>query len=243
MAKSKGIGITFQEETRLTRQNALGEPLDWKTRPKVYKEYPQAFKIPLPPVNPQKRDFFETVSGRKSERDFGSGCLSLENFSTLLWAAGGVGRVENGFKFRTVPSAGALYPLETYISVADVEGLERGLYHFSVRDHSLELLERGFFGKNLAQAALGARVCNSAQAVFIWSAVFYRSLWKYGERAWRYLYLDAGHQAQNLLLTATALGLSSCPVAAFLDDEIQSLFGLDAEEEKVLYLAAVGLKK
>lgn len=243
MAKSKGIGTIFQEETKLTRQNALGEPLDWKTRPKVYKEYPESFKIPLPAVSEIKTDFFETLKKRKSERDFASGPLSQKTLSLLLWAAGGIGRVENGFKFRTVPSAGALYPLETYLAISDVEGLERGIYHYSVRDHSLELLERGFYGKYLAQATLGDGMCNSAQAVFIWSAVFYRALWKYAERAWRYLYLDAGHLAQNLLLATAALGLSSCPIAAFLDDEINSLLKLDDQEENVLYLCAVGKKK
>ena len=91
-----------------------------------------------------------------------------------------------------------------------------------------------------ARAALFQEFCSEAAAVFVWTAVFPRAKWKYRQRAYRYVYLDAGHIAQNLMLAAVGLGLGSCPVAAFFDDEMSALLGVDGTEESVIYLCAVG---
>jgi SagB-type dehydrogenase family enzyme len=144
------------------------------------------------------------------------------------------------YALRTAPSAGALYPVETYLSVQAVEGVESGIYHYGVQSHELELLRKGDFREAVALAALDQGFLAEAAAVFAWTAVFARSKWKYKERAFRYVYLDAGQIAQNLALAAVALGLGSCQVAALYDDEVNAVLGVDGKEESILYMTAVG---
>jgi SagB-type dehydrogenase family enzyme len=166
--------------------------------------------------------------------------VSIVELSYLLWAAGGIQRVERGFEFRTAPSAGALYPVETYLIVDGVEGLAAGLYHYSVKGHALEEIRTGQFGHDLTQAALGQKMCLEAAAVFIWTAIFDRSKWKYEQRAYRYVYLDAGHIAENLALAATGIGLGTCQIGALFDDEVNRIVGVDGTEESVIYMSVVG---
>jgi SagB-type dehydrogenase family enzyme len=157
-----------------------------------------------------------------------------------LWASTGIQRTEDGYAFRTSPSAGALYPIETYLVVNSVESLPKGVYHYSVKDHRLEELKEGDFGRQAAASALDQGMCERASVVFIWTAIFQRSRWKYGQRAYRYVYLDAGHIAAHLSLAAVSLGLGSCQMAALYDDEVNSLIGVDGREESVLYMTALG---
>ena len=152
----------------------------------------------------------------------------------------GITRRERGYEFRTAPSAGALYPIETYLGVNAVDGVQPGIYHYSVRDHALEQVRKGALGVEVARAALDQAMCARAPLVFMWTAVFERSRWKYDERAYRYVYLDAGHIAQNMALAAVSLGLGSCQIAATYDDEVNELLGVDGEEESVLYMSVVG---
>jgi SagB-type dehydrogenase family enzyme len=159
----------------------------------------------------------------------------------LLWAATGIGRTEEGYEFRTAPSAGALYPIETYLVANDVQNLEPGLYHYAIRSHELEQLALGNLRQAAAMAALGQAMCAEAPVVFVWTALFGRSKWKYGQRAYRYVYLDAGHIAQNLALTAVSLGLGSCQIGALFDDEANKIIGLDGTAEGVIYMSTVGV--
>ena len=160
--------------------------------------------------------------------------------SFLLWASTGVQRKEGGHEFRTAPSAGALYPVDTYVIAHRVEGAACGVYHYGVSGHLLEEVAPGDFRRDLARAALFQEFCSEAAAAFVWTAVFPRAKWKYRERAYRYVYLDAGHIAQNLALAAVGLGLGSCQVAAFFDDEMNDLLGVDGETESVIYMSVVG---
>jgi SagB-type dehydrogenase family enzyme len=146
----------------------------------------------------------------------------------------------HGFEFRAAPSAGALYPIETYPVVNRVEEIPAGIYHYSVKESQILLIREGFFGHALSQAALGQGMLADAACVFVWTAVVERSKWKYRERAYRYIYMDAGHLGQNLYLAATGLGLGCCTVGAFFDDEIDRLIGIDGEKEISVYLGAVG---
>jgi SagB-type dehydrogenase family enzyme len=166
--------------------------------------------------------------------------VTKAELSRLLWAAQGVTRQVQGYAFRTAPSAGALYPIETYVVVHRVDGLEPGVYHYSVLNHALEQLEVGDFRLLTARAALDQRIAHDADAVFIWTAVFTRSKWKYGQRAYRYVYLDAGHIAQNVALAAVAQGVGSCQIAALYDDEANALLGVDGQEESTVYMTVVG---
>jgi SagB-type dehydrogenase family enzyme len=145
-----------------------------------------------------------------------------------------------GFEFRACPSAGALYPVETYLVLNDVEMIEAGIYHYSVPDHSLEQLQKGDFRLKIAQAALDQDMAYAANAVFVWTSLFARAKWKYEQRAYRYVYLDAGHIAQNLALAAVALSLGTCQIAALYDEEVNALLEIDGNEESVLYMSVVG---
>lgn len=234
-------GERFQEESKYFRGKLGGGFLDWRRRPEPYKNYPGAVRIKLPP--PQLEGgmaIWEAINLRRSVRHYRKAPLNQSHLSQLLWACQGVTAKIMGYALRAAPSAGALYPVETYLAVQNVEALERGIYHYGVLEHELELVRAGDFRDALAEAALDQNFLAEAAVVFAWTAIFARSKWKYGERAYRYVYLDAGHIAQNLALAAVALGLGSCQVAALYDDEINALLGVDGTEESVLYLTSVG---
>jgi SagB-type dehydrogenase family enzyme len=182
----------------------------------------------------------EAIKRRRSIRTFSKNPLTLKELSYLLWASTGVQRKEGGYEFRTVPSAGALFPIETYLIANNVDGLEKALYHYSIKPHILEELEVADFSRAITRAALGQEMLIRAAVVFVWTAIFDRSKWKYRQRAYRYVYLDAGHIAQNLALAATSIGLGSCQVGAFFDDEVNKIVGVDGEEESAIYLSVVG---
>ncbi len=240
---NESYGELFQSRSKYERGRLPGGRLDWAGRPEPFKSYPRSPRLALPEPAPEKdltSPLGKLLLARRSVRSYGRRPLSLAELSTLLWASQGVSRLEQGFAFRTAPSAGALYPIETYLSAQSTEGLETGLYHYNVRGHALELVRPGDARRAVSAAALDQDFLAEAGAVFIWTAVFGRSKWKYRQRAYRYVYLDAGHIAQNLALAAVALGLGSCQVAALYDDEVNALLGLDGAEESVLYMSAVG---
>jgi SagB-type dehydrogenase family enzyme len=235
------IGDDFQRVTKYVRGQMAGGYLDWSTKPKFYKQYNERKKVEIPfPEHIETLTFDETIRNRRSMRRFSDKALSLEQLGYLLWSTTGIQRVESGHDFRNTPSAGALYPIETYCFARNVNGLNMGLYHYNIKSHLLEELNIGDFSISLTRACLGQQMLASAQIVFIWSAIFERSKWKYKQRAYRYVYLDCGHIAQNLALCASSLGLGSCQVGAFYDDEINNILGLDGKEESAIYLSVVG---
>jgi SagB-type dehydrogenase family enzyme len=122
-----------------------------------------------------------------------------------------------------------LYPVEAYLVVHSVEGIESGVYHYAVEIHELDQLKVGDFRAAVARAALDQKIAYRANVVFVWTAVFERSKWKYKQRAYRYAYLDAGHIAQNV-----ALGLGSCQIAAIYDDEANALLDVDGVDESAI---------
>lgn len=233
-------GREFQRETKHRRDRLVGRRMDWDRKPGTYKEYPNRPRTMLPEPGHPDTSLDELLRRRRSVRRFSREAVSMEELSYLLWACDGITRRERGYEFRTAPSAGALYPVETYVTINNVEGAAPGIYHYSVKHHTLEQIRKGHLGEETARAALDQGMCASAPLTFIWTAVFERSRWKYGERAYRYVYLDAGHRAQNLALAAVSLGLGSCQIAAAFDDEVNELLGVDGEEESVLYMSVVG---
>jgi SagB-type dehydrogenase family enzyme len=241
---SEGIGDEFQKSTKYSREKLLGGYLDWANKPDTYKNYPSAKLIPLSREFPTKfLSMVDVLKKRRSVRSFSPKPLSIAELSFLLWASTGVQRKEQGYDFRTVPSAGALYPIETYLYANNVEDLEKALYHYNIEAHALEKLKVGAFAENLAHAALGQNMCIKAPVVLIWTAIFARSKWKYAQRAYRYVYLDAGHIAQSLAVSAISIGLGSCQIGAFFDDEINQIIGVDGVGESVIYLSVVGYPK
>jgi SagB-type dehydrogenase family enzyme len=235
-------GDRFQQETKYDLGKMPGHRLDWAAKPDLYKEYPQAGKIELPVFEPgQPMSLDKTLRQRKSIRDYQDRPISMGQLAYLLWASAGIQRIEDGYEFRTAPSAGALYPIETYVVVNNVKSLEPGVYHYAIRSHQLEQLEQRDLRRQIASAALGQGMCATAAAIFIWTAVFDRSKWKYGQRAYRYIYLDAGHIAENLALAAVSLNLGSCEIGALYDDHVNAIIGIDGTEESTICIAAVGV--
>jgi SagB-type dehydrogenase family enzyme len=236
----EGIGDKFQKETKYSPRMEGGAQLDWSTRPELYKVYPDKEKRDLPPVEAGSVSLDEVLKKRKSVRRFSQKPLTQQQLSYLLWASTGIERREQGYEFRTAPSAGALYPVETYIVAHNIKDLPRGVYHYSIKDHALEELELGDFRRAIATAALEQQWCFECAAVFVWTAIFYRMKWKYNQRAYRYIYLDAGHIGQNLALASVSLGLGSCQIGAVFDDEVNKIIQVDSTSESTIYLSVVG---
>jgi SagB-type dehydrogenase family enzyme len=246
-----GIGDKFQQETKYEPSRIPRHKLVWDAKPALYKEYPEAQKIELVAFDPRRFASLCEAAGamildralrqRKSIRDFQQQPISKDQLSYLLWASTGIQRIEDGYEFRTTPSAGALYPIETYVVVNDVRKLEAGVYHYSIKAHQLEQLKQGEFRQEITAAALGQGMCQTSAVVFVWSAVFERCKWKYGQRAYRYIYLDAGHIAENLALAAVSLNLGSCEIGALYDNQVNAILGIDGSEESVVCMAVVGI--
>jgi SagB-type dehydrogenase family enzyme len=234
------VGDTFQQATKYGR-TIIGEGPDWSLQPDQYKTYPHHKIIPLPqPKASTPCTLDEVLKKRKSIRYFSTKPITKSQLSYLLWASTGIQRREGNVDYRTAPSAGALYPIETYLVINNVKDLPRGVYHYHIPDHILEELKNGDFGAAIAQAALHQDMCYDAAVVFIWTAIFNRSKCKYGQRAYRYIYLDTGHIAQNLALSAVSLDLGSCQIGALFDDEVNQIIDVDGKEESTIYLSAVG---
>ena len=241
----ENIGERYLRETRHSRGHLVGGRMDWTRQPSWFRTYPEAPRVALPPLTlgseaAAAAGLFDVLARRRSIREYGPPPLDLEELGGLLWAAARVTARQMGFAFRTAPSAGGLFPIEHYVVVNSVTGLEPGVYHYAVLDEALELLRGGDHRLTVAHAALDQAIAAEADAVFVWTAVLERSRWKYGQRFARYIFLDAGHIAENVALAAVALGLGSCQIAAFFDDEAAALLGVDEEDEPVVYMTTVG---
>ena len=169
----------------------------------------------------------QILTRRRSVRAFDGDPLTLKQLSQLLWAAQGRSHAQG---FRTVPSAGALYPLELYVLVGDVTGLAQGVYKYQADAHKLLRSGGGDLRADAARAALGQSWIADSPAVIVIAAVFRRTTVKYGARGKRYVHMEAGHAAQNVYLQATALDLGTTVVGAFNDDRIHALANMTRDE-------------
>jgi SagB-type dehydrogenase family enzyme len=205
------------------------------------KRHPQrpAVALPAPQLGPAS--LAEAIARRRSHRSFGSGAIELSALATILDAAYGVtGAIEGTSQaLRTVPSGGALYPLELYVLALRVERLEGGLYHYDPLRHVLEHL-RAADGDCLRALSPYGDVVERCSALVLLTGMFWRSRFKYGARAYRFTLLEAGHLAQNLLLAATVLGLASVPIGGFYDRCVDRMLGIDGLAEASLYLVPIG---
>ena len=193
--------------------------------------------IPLPAPRTHSAYALErALHERRSIRHFAPAPLTLQEVAQLLWAAQGV---THGQGLRSAPSAGALYPLETYFVALHVSGLAPGVYRYVPQHHALHLIVRGDVRALLAAAALGQSAVAEAPGVVVLAAVDTRTTGKYGARGIAYVEREAGHAAQNVLLQATALGLVGVPVGAFDDARVAAALGL-AADERPLYLLPLG---
>jgi len=208
--------------------------------------------IALPQPDPNLGDarLWHCIAQRRSERQFTGEPIPLEQLALLLWVSGGRSELlpgggavpaRPGRVRRTAPSAGATYPLETYCVCFYVDGLQPGLYHYSVDRHDLTLVRSGDLSAEVADVSMGQKWVRRAAAVLAWPAVFPRTEARYKDRALRYIYLDAGHYCQNLYLAATALGLGCCAIGAYSDEAADALLGLGGDPDTtVVYMGAVG---
>jgi SagB-type dehydrogenase domain len=189
-------------------------------------------------------DLRTAIEGRKTLRKYADEQLSLEELTYLLWVSQGVKRISSRpSTARNVPSAGARHAFETVLLVNRVTGLKNGLYRYAAIENVLIHLpvEPGINAMITAACLDQSQVATSA-VTFIWVAVVERMFWRYVERGYRYLHLDAGHACQNLALGAEQIGCGICPIAAFDDDALNSVLGLDGKDQFVIYLASAGKK-
>jgi len=203
-----------------------------------------AIDLPPPSSIDSRVTLQQAIARRSSVRRYAPHPLNLQELSFLLWATQGVKRVIPGqATLRTVPSAGARHALETYLLVNRVSGLDAGLFRFLASDHRILPIESDPQASDrFTEACFGQSQVRESAVTFVWLSEVQRMTWRYGERGYRYLFLDAGHVCQNLYLAAEAVAAGVCAIAAFDDQKINALLHCDGEKRFVIYLATVGKK-
>jgi len=202
--------------------------------------------VPPDKLTVGRMPLIEAIRRRKSRRQFNQAPLTLEELSFLLWATQGVREIVRGDDgrimraFRTVPSGGARHPFETYLLVNRVVGLEPALYRYLPLEHKLCLVQQGpDLVEKVHEGSSGQFVRESA-VVFIWTAIPYRTEWRYSIVAPKIIAQDSGHLCQNLYLAAEAIGAGTCALGAYNQAKIDRALGLDGVDEFVIYMAPVG---
>ncbi|MEW6623818.1 MAG: SagB/ThcOx family dehydrogenase [Bacillota bacterium] len=185
---------------------------------------------------------FKLLNQRRSLRSYANQALDLKTLAQLLWASQGVKMGQFGHGLRTAPSAGALYPIELYVAANNIIGLEPGIYRYEALEHGLKAIRLGSYGHQLTRAALGQEMLEEAPCAFSYVANPMKSQIKYGDRAYRYIYLEAGHIAQNTILAAESCGLGTCNIGAFYDGEMNDILNL-GKAETIVYITVIGYKK
>ena len=238
-------GKEFLEKTKCS---SLSESAQSKGLPCPPLETPQpdAQLIDLPSPDHLKIgdvDIKQLITQRRSRRQFSGKQLGIEQLTWLLWAITGVKQQNKNTTLRTVPSAGARHPFDIYLAINNVASLKPGLYRYLALDHKLAVIrESSDINAAVTEACLQQNWILSSNATIFWVAVPYRAEWRYVERAWRYMFLDAGHSCQNLYLSCEAIGAGTCAVAAYDDDAVNKLLELDGEERFAIYVAPLGVQ-
>lgn len=198
---------------------------------------PKTIKLP-PPSLKGKMSVETAIYQRRSVRRYKNEPLGIDQVSQILWSAQGI--TGHG-RHRAAPSAGATYPLETFLLTGNgsVEGLEAGIYHYDVDSHSLSLHQPGDFRRELAQAALDQGFIATAPIDIVLCALYQRTSYRYGKRGERYVHMEVGHVGENVHLQAVALNLATVMIGAFDDEEVREVLGLE-ETIKPLYVMPVG---
>ncbi len=226
-----GIGDKFHRDTKYHPEQ-FGYSLSFK----VKKSEGKRFKLTKP--KDLVVDLTRIIDERRSRRSFGKKPISFEDLSTVLWCSLGISR----YHYRVFPSAGALYATEGYVVSRDVEKLPQGLYHYIPSEHALDLISEEDILHRLSQASLFQEWISDAQSAIVLTAVVERMKKKYGERGYRYIYMEAGHIGQNIYLVCEALGLGTCAIGAFFDDSVANLIGVSASEEIPVYIYPLGTR-
>jgi len=201
---------------------------------------PASVKLSCPDVR-------NCILHRKSRRKYSSESVTLQEISFMLWATQGVRKIVPAYSktgkatLRTVPSAGARHPFETYLAVSNVDGIEPGIYRYSALNHTLAyLFQEENLQTKLTKASVGQSFVGNAPVTFIWSCKPYHGEWRYMGESHKVMLLDAGHVCQNLYLAAEALQLGMVAIGAYSQKLIDELLHLNGEEEFVIYYAPAG---
>ncbi len=247
--KKDHIGKEFMEKTKYEyvskSDQSLGLP-----QPPLETEYAhkrKSFDLPDPKeLKIKDYNLRKAIEERESVRKYSDEPLSLEELSWLLWTTQGVKEIygENYATLRNVPSAGARHAFETFLLVNNVEGLESGIYQYVALEHKLvEYIMTDGVADEVVKAAYNQKMVKNNSVTFIWVADIVRMTWRYSERGYRYIHLDAGHVCQNLYLAAGNINAGVCAIAAFHDDIFNKVLRIDGENQFVIYLASVGKKR
>ena len=218
--------------------------LDWSNQPSPFKIYPSIDPIRLPVefawTGARALDVIASTGVERS----GEIKPTLDQLASLLLYSAGVTKEKKypggSIYFRAAACAGALYPIETYVVCGDIDGLEAGVYHFNPGDFSLRRLREGDHRDVLLQATASARAISSGPVILVYSAISFRSTWKYRDRAYRYHFWDNGMILANALAMAAAHGLPAEVVSGFAEASVNRLIGIDGESELALSLFAIG---
>lgn len=224
------------DQSRGNQQPPLEVPYDF-SKPRISMPSPGSYTLGKEPL-------IDVLNNRRSVRQYKNAPLALDELSYLLWCTQGVKKAKPGAAtLRTVPSAGARHAFETYLLINNVEKLQPGLYRYLSLEHKLlEVTLKPAICDEVVAGCLGQAFVAASAVTFIWVADANRMKWRYGERGYRYLHLDAGHVCQNLYLSAEAIGCGVCAIAAFDDDVINQVVGVDGKDMFVIYIATVGKK-
>ena len=241
-----GHPLSWLFHANTARWAHTAEPPPEDSYPRDPRENPELELVPLPAVEPPAVAFGELLARRCSCRVFRDEAVAVEALGGVLRSAYGVlgsdraGRLE--FAQRPVPSGGGLYPLEASVIVRRLAGLDAGIYHYVAEHHGLERVARVDVPKPLLDHVfMGQAGLTAAPALVVLSGVWERCMFKYGDRAYRYMLFEAGHAMQTLNLAALGYGLGSCNMGGFFDEELGHLLGLDPERETPLYACALGV--
>jgi SagB-type dehydrogenase family enzyme len=240
-----GIGCEFFEKTKYkylgsSPQQGGANPPSLQTD---FTENEQRIALPAPEKTAGQLQ--QIIEQRKSLRRYSEKALSLRELSYLLYYTQGIKKIEEGLHtFRTVPSAGARHPFETFILANRVEGLQPLLYQYLALENMLGIVSRDDrMADKIAFGCMGQKMLTKCAAAFIWVADVERMFWRYGQRGYRYILLDAGHICQNLYLAAESIGCGACAIGAFDDDVMNETLGLDGEKHFMVYAACVGKRE
>jgi len=240
-------GRTFMEQTRYEYLSVSDQTQELPAPP-LEKAAPENIQnIPLP--KPEKItvlpvDCRTVIERRRSIRHYARDPLTPHELAFLCWSTQGIVEIKAPYyTLRNVPSAGGRHALETYLLINRIEGIQPGLYRYLAFSHSLVPVDisKGV-GDRVMAACLGQAFVRSSAVTFIWSAVIYRMAWRYSERAYRLVHLDAGHVCQNLYLAGEQIGCGTCAIGAFDDQQMADVLGIGGVEEFAVYCAAVGKK-
>ena len=235
------VGVIYHQWSKPGVIDVFGSVANWGQPVELYKAYPGARIVALP--EPRLEGGLPTaraIATRRSTRSYSGQPMSLDELSRFLFLTSGISADKFGNARRTAPSSGALYPIEVYPIVHNVDGVERGVYHYAYREHALELVRTEDMRSRVVEQGLGQEFLGQCGAVLFVTMILQRMRPKYQDRSYRYGLLEAGHVGENAYLAATEMGLGACGVGAFMDDAMNEMLGVDGVEEAVVYMLAVG---